>query len=74
MSEADKSKIIIHNMCDIDDFTAISFVRAVISEGKISKTNKYGKQYCFLTKFKSGIIVTTAKRNDTHTFVITREA
>ena len=68
------SKIIIHNDDEsIGDYEAISFVRAVISEGKVSETSS-GKQYCFATRFKSGVVVTCNKlREDTFTFRVKRE-
>ena len=68
------SKFIIYNNDDsIGDYEAVSFIRAVISEGKVSKTSK-GKQYCFATRFKSGVVVTCNKlREDTFTFRVTRE-
>ena len=68
------SKIIIHNDDEsIGDYEAISFVRAVISEGKVSKTSN-GKQYCFATRFKSGVVVTCNKlREETYTFRVKRE-
>lgn len=68
------SKFIIYNNDDsIGDYEAVSFIRAVISEGKVSKTSK-GKQYCFATRFKSGVVVTCNKlREDTFTFRVKRE-
>lgn len=68
----EKSKIIIHNYSDLEDYECISFVRAVISEGKVSET-KQGKQYCFITTFKNGIVVGCSKRNNTYTFTVKRE-
>ena len=70
--EVEKSKIIIHNYSDLDDYGAVSFVRAVISEGKVSKT-KQGKQYCAITTFKNGIVVDCTRRNNTYTFRVIRE-
>ena len=68
------SKFIIYNNDEsIGDYEAISFVRAVISEGKVSETSN-GKQYCFATKFKSGVVVTCNKlREETYTFRVKRE-
>lgn len=67
------SKFIIYNNDEsIGDYEAISFVRAVISEGKVSETSN-GKQYCFATKFKSGVVVTCNKlREETYTFRVER--
>ncbi len=68
------SKFIIYNNDDsIEDYEAVSFIRAVISEGKVSET-KRGKQYCFATRFKNGVVVTCNKlREDTFTFRVKRE-
>jgi hypothetical protein len=68
----EKNKIIIHNYSDLEDFECISFIRAVISDGKISKT-KQGEQYCFATTFKNGIVVNCSRRNNTYTFTVNRE-
>lgn len=67
-----KSKIIIRNYTDLEDYEAISYIRAVISEGKISDN---GNHYCYLTTFKSGYCVSTDRRKDgnTHTFYIYKE-
>ena len=68
------SKFIIYNNDEsIGDYEAVSFIRAVISEGKVSETSR-GKQYCFATRFKSGVVVTCNKlREDTFTFRVKRE-
>lgn len=68
------SKFIIYNNDDsIGDYEAVSFIRAVISEGKVSETSR-GKQYCFVTRFKNGVVVTCDKlREDTFTFRVKRE-
>lgn len=68
------SKFIIYNNYDsIGDYEAVSFIRAVISEGKVSETSR-GKQYCFATRFKNGVVVTCDKlREDTFTFRVKRE-
>ena len=68
------SKFIIYNNDDsIGDYEAVNFIRAVISEGKVSQTSR-GKQYCFETRFKSGVVVTCNKlREDTFTFRVERE-
>ena len=67
-----KWKIIIRNYTDLEDFEAISYIRAVISEGKISDN---GRQYCYLTTFKSGYKVITDRRknSNTHTFYLVKE-
>ena len=62
-----KNKIIIHNNTDLEDEDVMQYVYCVISGGKVSET-KQGKQYCFVTTFKSGIVVFCNKRNDTYTF------
>ena len=68
------SKFIIYNNDDsIGDYEAVSFIRAVIRGGKVSETSR-GKQYCFATRFKSGVVVTCNKlRENTFTFRVKRE-
>lgn len=67
-----KNKLIIRNYTDLEDFEAISYVRAVIAEGKISDE---GRQYCYVTTFKSGykVICDRRKNSDTHTFYVLKE-
>ena len=50
------NRIIINNLTNASDEEAIALVEAVIKQGKIS--NK-GKQYCYVTTFKSGQAVST---------------
>jgi predicted phosphohydrolase len=72
MPEPIKDKLIIRNYTDLEDLEVISYVRTVISEGKISKS-KQGEQYSFITTFKSGITISSTRRNNTHTFWIYKE-
>ncbi len=66
------SKIIIYNKTELSDEEAMKRVLMVIQEGKISQT-KRGKQYCFATSFKSGVVVTCNKlREETYTFRVER--
>lgn len=62
-----KNKIIIHNNTNLDDSDLLLYVYNVISQGKVSET-KQGKQYCFVTTFKGGIVVFCNRRNNTYTF------
>lgn len=63
------SKIIIHNETNMCDGDVLHYIHAVISGGLVSET-KNGKQYCFITTFKGGHIVTCSRRNNTFTFKI----
>lgn len=64
-----KDKIIIHNYTDLDDYDAMIYVLKVISKGKNSKRNNL-EQYCFVTTFKGGIIISSGRKNNTYTFII----
>ena len=61
------SKLIIHNNTNMSDADVMLYVYNVIAQGKISET-KQGKQYCFVTTFKSGVVVFCSKRKETFTF------
>ena len=65
-------KIIIHNETGLNDITVMKMVQSVIDAGKVSETSQ-GKQYCFVTTFKNGCIVTSTRKNDTYTFKVYRE-
>jgi hypothetical protein len=67
-----KSKIIVHNNTEISDEDAMLYVYNVMSGGKVSET-KQGKQYCFVTTFKSGIVVFCTRRNNTYTFHVANQ-
>lgn len=64
-----KSKIIIHNETTLPDETVLTYIQTVVSGGLVSET-KQGKQYCFVTTFKSGYVVTCVRKNNTFTFKI----
>lgn len=66
-----KSKIIIHNHSDLEDYDVMVYVTTVIKQGKISKTTN-GEQYCFVTTFKGGITIYSSRRNNTYTFIVER--
>jgi hypothetical protein len=56
------SKIIIENISKVSDSTAIDLVQYVISQGRISNN---GKQYCYVTIFRSGVAVSShLKKSD----------
>ncbi len=61
------NKIIIQNNTGVEDDVAVALVAAVIKEGRIS--NK-GKQYCYATTFKSGVVVWTDLNKRSDRFVI----
>lgn len=62
------SRIIINNRTKLSDSAVMYYVKDVIEGGKISETVR-GKQYCFLTTWKTNnIAVSAGRRNNTHTF------
>ena len=63
-------KIIIENQTDLPMIRAISYVAAVIREGRISND---GKQYCYATRFKGNIIVSTDLNKRSDRFVVYQE-
>lgn len=70
-----KSKIIIHNYSQIPDEAVLeNYVLPVMKEGKVSEVRGI-KQYCFATRFKSGIVVesNTNKNGTTDTFKVFEE-
>lgn len=66
------NKFIIHNYTQKSDLDVMTVIFKVIEMGKISQTKK-GDQYCFVTTFKSGIVVTCDLRNNTYTFKVYEE-
>ena len=66
-----KDKIIIHNYTDLSDYDVMLYVAGVIDAGKVSKTNQ-GEQYCFVTTYKSGIVISSGRKNNTYTFFVER--
>lgn len=64
-------KIIIHNYTDLPDNEVLLYIGVVLGQGKISKT-KQGEQYCFVTTFKSGIVISSGRKNNTYTFYVER--
>ena len=68
-----KSKLIVHNYTDLEDYDIIFYIMSVISEGKVSKTKSQEEQYCFATRFKDGTIVESSKRKNTYTFKVVKE-
>lgn len=66
-----KSKLIIHNYSDFNDYSVMNYISTVISRGKISETSK-GKQYCFVSQFPGNVFVSSGRNKDTYTFYIER--
>ena len=66
-----RDKIIIHNYSDLSDYEVMLYVASVIDQGKVSKTSK-GEQYCFVTTYKSGIVISSGRKNNTYTFFVER--
>jgi hypothetical protein len=62
-------KLIIHVNKDVDDFTAIHNVEAVIGEGLISARDT---AYCYVTSFKDGTKVIASKQPYGHKFHVGR--
>lgn len=68
-----KDKIIIHNYTNLSDLEVLDYISRVVANGFLSKTNKNGKQYCFITTFKAGYVVSCDKNKNTYTFKIIKE-
>ena len=66
------SKFIIHVADDVLDLNAADCVAAVVRQGKISND---GKSYCYITSFKTGLVVATlgTKPNGTTSFRVYRD-
>ena len=65
-------KLIIENQTDLKMFDVLPYAGYVVSMGRISKTSK-GKQYCFLTRCKDGIIVWADKNKNSDRLIIRKE-
>lgn len=61
------NKLIINIDDDIEPDEACYKVAMVIQGGLVSKTSK-GKQYCFGTRFKDGVMVAATKIKTGHSF------
>ena len=66
------NKFIIHNDTELTDLEALERVTNIVRCGKVSETSK-GKQYCFLTTYKDGIVIGSNRNKDTYTFKIEKE-
>lgn len=68
-----KNKLIIRNYTDLSDYECLEYVQSVINTGKISQ-NKGILQYCFVTTFKNGVVVSVDRRtkSGTNTFYVYR--
>lgn len=63
-------KIIIHNDTDMDDIEAIWYVLEVMRDGRVSN---FGKQYCYATRWSSGIVVMAGQNDKSDRFVVYKE-
>ena len=63
-------KIIIENRTDKSMIEVLGYVAGVISQGRISND---GKQYCYATRFKEGIMVVTDLNKRSDRFVVYQE-
>lgn len=68
-----KDKIIIHNYTDLTDLDILKYITKVVEVGFLSETSANGKQYCFITTFKSGYTVNCDKKRNTYTFKVVKE-
>lgn len=66
------NKLIVENRTDMPMLDALVYVRYVMGEGRVSETGK-GKQYCFCTVFKDGIVVSTDLNKKSDKFIVYRE-
>ena len=64
------SKIIIENRTELSMIDILGYIAAVIELGRISN---YGKQYCYATRFKKGIMVYTDLNKRSDRFIVCRE-
>lgn len=65
MSGEPKQKVIIHCRDGLDPEDAVTYVRLVMREGKISAD---GQSYCYLTTFPEIFVATRAPREGTSTY------
>jgi len=65
-------KLIIENRTELPMKEVLSYVKKVVEKGKISKTSK-GKQYCFVTVFRDGIIVYADKNKKSDRLIVIKE-
>lgn len=65
-----KNRIIINNKTELSHDEAMDYVRRVIAAGKQSDN---GNNYCYLTSFKDGIMVTSDVIKTGHKFTVWRQ-
>lgn len=53
--------IIKNNVSFLSDIEALSYVQYVVEQGRISN---YGKEYCFVTSWKNGVVVFTHRTKE----------
>ena len=64
-------KIIIHNYSDLSDYEVLLYIAGIVKWGKVSKTSQ-GEQYCPVMIYKSGITISSGRKNNTYTFYVER--
>ena len=65
------NNIIIKNNSDLTDVDCLRYVIEVVKQGRISNDNQ---QYCFITKFLSGAVVSSyTTKTKTDVFIVTKE-
>jgi len=65
-------KLIIENRTDRPISELLGYIASVLDMGKISETSK-GKQYCFATTFKDGIVIFADKNKKSDKLIITKD-
>lgn len=65
------SKIIIHNDSELNDDSAVTYVMAVLRNGRISEE---GKSYCYGTVWQNGVQVFARRNKKSDTFYVTQRA
>lgn len=65
-----KNRIILNNQTELGYEEVMDYVRKVISAGKVSDN---GNNYCYLSSFKDGIMVSSDVIKTGHRFTIWRQ-
>lgn len=64
------SKIIIHNDSDLNDDSAVTYVMAVLRNGRISDSKR---SYCWGTTWENGVEVFARRNKKSDTFYVTHK-
>ena len=62
-------RLIIDNRTDKSDIEVMAMINSVVLSGKISQGPK-GKQYCYLTTFKNGVVVSCTRNKCSFRFLV----